>query len=171
MAELARSLRSVSCAAFPAESPRASTCTRGYSHLRFPSDKFHSTSTMTNVFRTFLLLALLALGGEALAQPCHEGEEAETTVAEVSHSISSPKHHQPAEVAHCSNGACEDASATGSPHDCDQACSCCPGHCASALPTTVADTEFLIRNLSSTAYRPLDSSPAPESDIRPPIPA
>ena len=125
---------------------------------------------MTNVFRTFLLLALLALGGKALAQPCHEDAQVEGPVAEASLAISAEK--SPSAVGgHCSNRACEDATAPAAPHDCDQVCGCCPGHCASALPTTAADTEFLISNLSSTAYRPLDSSPAPESDIRPPIPA
>lgn len=131
---------------------------------------------MANVFRTCLLLALLALGGEALAQPCHDDAQVDMGVSAPEAQASNTDHlagstHQPASSSHCSNRSCEESAATGAPHDCDNACNCCPGHCANALPGSGATTEFPVSNQSSTDYRPLDSSPAPESDIRPPIAA
>lgn len=122
---------------------------------------------MTNVFRTVLLFTLLALGGEVLAQPCHSDDQSAMPVAETGNAT---QVHL-ASRDHCNSGACKDAADTGAPHDCGPLCSCCPGHCANALPASAADTEFPINGLAPTAYRPLDSSPAPESEIRPPIPA
>ena len=125
---------------------------------------------MTNVFRALLLLALLALGGEALAQPCHEGKPVNAPMSDAGHTVPAADNLSQ-KSSHCSKRECTESSATGAAHDCDNACSCCPGHCANALPATLANTEFPVSNQSSTAYRPLDSSPAPESHIRPPIPA
>ncbi|MBY6192034.1 hypothetical protein [Microbulbifer agarilyticus] len=142
---------------------------------------------MLNVLQTLLLLALLAITGEAAAMHCGGSENAQhgetshhqaTVVAEPAptHAIADTAEQE----ASCSHGQCgtqhtephTDTHTKPSSHtDCDGSCACCPGHCANCIPASVQVAEFHSFARSVTAYRPLDSTPAPESSIRPPITA
>lgn len=140
---------------------------------------------MLRALKTLLLLALFAVTGEAAAVHC--GSESEHTprsgapMAEHNQAAASNPHRSEAELtaataaekpARCSRSECEDAhTASASHQDCDGSCNCCPGLCTNAIPVSVTIAEFISFTLSHTAYRPLDSTPAPESTIRPPIPA
>ncbi|TLM73999.1 hypothetical protein ACONUD_18460 [Microbulbifer harenosus] len=139
---------------------------------------------MFNALKTLLLLALLAVTGEAAAVHCgsENGHEPRSEIQVAEQAPAGNPHHGHTEPvaatavvdksAHCSHGQCEDTHTTSAPHqNCDGSCSCCPGHCANAIPVSATIAEFISFLRSHTAYRPLDSTPAPESTIRPPIPA
>lgn len=151
---------------------------------------------MFNVLKALMLLALLAVCGEAAAMHCdreqaHQQESAHDKLAhdqEIAHKPSSSADQHAAtpnrssqglraastsqSASTCSNGQCEDAHTASAPHrDCDGSCSCCPGHCANAIPASAMVAEFASFTRSTTAYRPLNSNPAPEATIRPPISA
>ncbi|WP_105102988.1 hypothetical protein [Microbulbifer pacificus] len=134
---------------------------------------------MLNALKTLLLLALLAITGEAAAMHCGSedghGQHSETQIVEQVQVAKADPHRTMAaaeKAAHCRQGQCEGAHTASSPHqDCDGSCNCCPGHCANVIPVSMTVAEFISFIHSQTAYRPLDSTPAPESTIRPPIPA
>lgn len=139
---------------------------------------------MLNALKTLLLLALLAITGEAAATHCGserkhpQGSDAQ--VAESKLIADHNPHHSKAgaktgatsaeEPTACSHGQCEKSHSASTPHqNCDGSCNCCPGHCANVIPASAMMAEFVSFSRSHTAYRPLDSTPAPESAIRPPI--
>ncbi|MCA0901984.1 hypothetical protein [Microbulbifer agarilyticus] len=135
---------------------------------------------MFNVLKTLLLLALLAITGETAAMHCG-GSENEQHGEDGHHQATTHVIAGTAEQdASCSHGQCAtsdnkshtDTHTKPSSHtDCDGSCACCPGHCANCIPASVPVAEFHSFARSVTAYRPLDSTPAPESAIRPPITA
>lgn len=122
---------------------------------------------------TLLLLLLLAIAGQALAAPCAEmvshemdgHDEAVQAPAEPMHGMDHKMRCNEATTAsHCS-----ETTATGGSVDCDQTCGCCPGHCAGALPASDLQATAPLRNTPATAYAEINSSPEPETAIRPPI--
>lgn len=112
---------------------------------------------------TLLLLLLLAIAGRVLAAPC----ATETVDDYAAVAASQQAHcHQPGDTAH--QGHCvQQGDQAGS--DCEQSCNCCPGHCATILPSANGPSGTPAGVSPITAYSEDNSSPAPESAIRPPI--
>jgi len=113
---------------------------------------------------TLLLLLLLAISGRVLAAPC-------ATEAHGDHvAVAAPQQahcHQLADTDHCAQQG--DQAHNPSSVDCEQGCNCCPGHCATALPAGNGPSGAPVGASPATAYTEDNSSPAPESAIRPPI--
>jgi len=114
---------------------------------------------------TLLLLLLLAITGRALAAPC-------ATDAHGDHAAAAAATPQQAHCHHSGDAAHEKPCAqqgdqTGG--DCERGCNCCPGHCATALPSSNAPCGMPAGVSPATAYREDNSSPSLESAIRPPI--
>ncbi|MGL6162196.1 hypothetical protein [Microbulbifer sp.] len=114
-----------------------------------------------------LLLLLLVLCGQALAAPCAEMDshgEGQTPAGSM---------HDTGRDMHCDKAAgadhCTETTAVGENTDCDQTCGCCPGHCVGALPAGDFQATAPLRNTPATAYAEINSSPEPETAIRPPI--
>jgi len=108
----------------------------------------------TGLFRTLLLIALLALTGQGLAAPCG-ADGAMPAGASVSDSCQSMTMDM--EHAHQNHGCHGDS---GAPD-----CHCCAG----GLPAQETAAALVPHSATSTAYRPFDSSPEPELALRPPI--
>ncbi|WP_308365922.1 MULTISPECIES: hypothetical protein [unclassified Microbulbifer] len=117
---------------------------------------------------TLLLLLLLAIAGRALAAPCAEMDSHDEAVQAPAESMLGMDHKM-----HCDEATvtshCSETTTTGENTDCDQTCGCCPGHCAGALPAGDLQAAAPLRNTPATAYAEINSSPEPETAIRPPI--
>ncbi|WP_323844300.1 hypothetical protein [Microbulbifer magnicolonia] len=127
------------------------------------------------IAKSLLLLMLITVFGQVMAQPCADmhaqmmGASAEMTV---DHPMGDADDDH---AAHCGDGEamaaelqshCGEAQSTA--EDCGQSCTCCPGHCASVLPTTALGSNSLPRAFPINTYRDITSSPNPESAIKPP---
>ncbi len=125
---------------------------------------------MFNTLRTLLLLVLFAVAGEALAAPCDSGSDHQAPG--ISHDAVNMPHKSMESIARhqqCADHGCNSRSELQTHHSCDSDCNCCPGVCTSVIPTSANPTELIGFSLPRTAYRSLDSSPEPETAIRPPI--
>lgn len=114
---------------------------------------------------TLLLLLLLAIAGRALAAPCATETHGDHAAA----AVATPQQahcHQPGDTTHQGHCSQQDDQASG---DCERGCNCCPGHCSTALPSGNGPCGVRTGVAPVTAYRENNSSPAPESAIRPPI--
>ncbi|SEA46419.1 hypothetical protein [Microbulbifer marinus] len=116
--------------------------------------------------RILLIFLLLALNGQAFAAPCASTRDGDNS------------HHQGAEPAtadHCAVAEnahhCESGDADETLEACEQACSCCPGHCASAMPGSEIHGSANLPTMAKAVYAELHSSPLPEAALRPPIAA
>ncbi|WP_323845504.1 hypothetical protein [Microbulbifer magnicolonia] len=125
------------------------------------------------IAKSLLLLMLITVFGQVMAQPCAD-MHAQTMTASVemmgTHPMDDDDHD-----GHCGDGMavaaeaqshCGEAPAAAD--DCGQSCTCCPGHCASVLPTTELGSNSLPRLFAINTYRDITSSPKPESAIKPP---
>lgn len=122
--------------------------------------------------RILLITLALALNGQAFAAPCAQGSNGSsdhhgnTTAETGNHCAMEQGSH------HCPDPA-------GQPHhtpgdtveSCEQACSCCPGHCASAVPGNEMQNATAHFASASTLYTEIQSTPYPETALRPPITA
>lgn len=126
---------------------------------------------------------LATVFGQAAAQACvdmHGRPMASQTAGEQTathQSGSGDRAAQAAAMAPC-GGDAQDANqdtrhcdSTASVEDCGPGCTCCPGHCASALPVAEQYPHQPPRAIPASAYREITSTPVPESEFRPPIPA
>ncbi|MFC6978078.1 hypothetical protein [Microbulbifer taiwanensis] len=108
--------------------------------------------------RTLLILMLLLITGQAASAPCASDAfiSAQVSVENSHCQMQSMEHH-------CNQ--------SGEEHtDCEQACKCCPGHCASALPSADRKDPAPTRLALATSYSKIIPSPLPETALRPPIP-
>ncbi|WP_346837538.1 hypothetical protein [Microbulbifer sp. SAOS-129_SWC] len=111
----------------------------------------------TGFLHTLLLIALLALTGQALAASC--GIDTDSTLTTAAAMTADNGHCAPA---HHQDNRCDSDSVA-------QGCHCCPGHCSGAL---AADESFVVapqRSGNATTYLRFVSSPEPDSALRPPI--
>ncbi|MFI2811479.1 MULTISPECIES: hypothetical protein [unclassified Microbulbifer] len=132
--------------------------------------------------RTLLLLMLVTVFGQVAAQACVDMHGQVPAAV----SLSGPGEASPAEgtagmagMDHCGESNidpvsdnrdhCADPATAGD--DCTQECTCCPGHCASAVPVAEDCASQPLRPVSDSTYREIVSSPVPESEFRPPITA
>lgn len=111
--------------------------------------------------RPLLLILLLVLAGQAPAAPCASGIGGDTMP------MSADGDHCPAGAGgdygqH--GGACTEPSS-----DCEQNCNCCPGHCTSLLLANDGSAAHFPGHSPATPYREFDTSPDPETALRPPI--
>ncbi|WP_073273355.1 hypothetical protein [Microbulbifer donghaiensis] len=116
--------------------------------------------------RILLIFLLLALNGQAFAAPC------------ASTGTGDDSHHQSSDLAtadHCamdeSAHHCDSGGTGKTLEACEQACSCCPGHCASAMPGSEIHGSVSQPTTAKAIYVELHSSPLPEAALRPPIAA
>ncbi|WP_091510388.1 hypothetical protein [Microbulbifer yueqingensis] len=122
--------------------------------------------------RILLITLALALNGQAFAAPCAGGKSGGEQGGEHHQSGHTVKHCAP-EAHHCAAAGTARFSKVqdSGTESCEQACSCCPGHCASAVPgneLTGAANHYAI---ASTLYSEIHSTPHPETALRPPITA
>ncbi|WP_237055644.1 hypothetical protein [Microbulbifer sediminum] len=132
--------------------------------------------------RALLLLMLLTVFGQVTAQPCVDMQSPLSTGHPASTEQAPPAHDDMGSSArvpgmeHCDNAAmtgkadsshCDDTAVASD--DCAPECSCCPGHCASAVPVADSHTPLSPRHVPECTYREIASTPHPESEFRPPI--
>lgn len=124
--------------------------------------------------RILLLMLALTLNGQAFAAPCGVRDGQVGEVGDHHHAAA------PQASAHCAEATdshhCHQSGGPGiepadSPQSesCEQACSCCPGHCASAITASEHTGSTLHRLAGKAFYSEPQSSPLPEATIRPPI--
>ncbi|WP_323845499.1 hypothetical protein [Microbulbifer magnicolonia] len=116
--------------------------------------------------RFLLLFLLLALNGQAFAAPCASAGGGDDSHHQSEHSATA-SHCSVDETAHH----CDSADAGETLEACEQACSCCPGHCASAMPGSEFTGSASLPAADNAIYVELHSSPLPEAALRPPIAA
>ena len=136
--------------------------------------------------RSLLFLMLITVFGQVMAQSCadlHGQMAVASTMEEMDESAghqrthSSPSAEEGQHHDHCGDGMTVPQTQTShcdaqpTADDCGQGCSCCPGHCASALPAAETKAAQAVGCAQISSYHDIASSPEPESAIRPPIPA
>ncbi|WP_250459229.1 hypothetical protein [Microbulbifer litoralis] len=114
----------------------------------------------TGILPLLLSLLLLALAGQAMAAPCAP-ESADA----------SPMHSHAGDGATAAGAAHKKTGDHGADCESHGQCGqgCCPGLCASALPAAEPRPACLPGSARPENYRTFNSSPAPESPLRPPI--
>lgn len=120
--------------------------------------------------RLLLLMLALTLNGQAFAAPC--GSFREGSGGHHQMSDGNPAHcEEEASAHHCHQGAeaSMDIADDTSAESCEQACSCCPGHCASAITVAEHSSSYNFRGTDSSLYANSHASPLPEAKLRPPI--
>ncbi|WP_193161764.1 hypothetical protein [Microbulbifer hainanensis] len=126
------------------------------------------------IAKSLLMLMLITVFGQVMAQPCADMAQMMSAGANMvgAHAmVGSGEGHE----SHCDDGMTMAADlqshcdkAPNAADDCGQSCTCCPGHCASVLPTTGFSSNSLPRTFAINTYRDISSSPNPESPIKPP---
>ncbi|SHF18144.1 hypothetical protein SAMN04487965_1564 [Microbulbifer donghaiensis] len=127
------------------------------------------------IAKSLLLLMLITVFGQVMAQPCadmHTQMMTSSTEMMGDHRMEDGGDEHDA---HCGDGMAMAAElqshcgeAPSAADDCGQSCTCCPGHCASVLPTTELGSNAVPPAFAINTYRDITSSPNPESAIKPP---
>ncbi|MCK7598551.1 hypothetical protein M0G74_14830 [Microbulbifer sp. CAU 1566] len=131
----------------------------------------------TPLYRLLLLLLALTLNGQAFAAPCGSinggsSEGSDSNESGSHHQMTSAmSNHCDANAHHChqGSGTTVDSADKTSAQSCEQACSCCPGHCASVITVTEHASQLSPLASYSAFYSNSHASPLPEAQLRPPI--
>ncbi|UHQ56781.1 hypothetical protein [Microbulbifer sp. YPW16] len=118
--------------------------------------------------RILLITLALALNGQAFAAPCAGGNSGGEHGGE-HHQAGQAAQHCAPESHHCDATSQASTIQDSGPESCEQACSCCPGHCASAITAQSVHGPAALAPVAHTLYAELQSSPLPEAALRPPI--
>ncbi|SDJ96786.1 hypothetical protein [Microbulbifer yueqingensis] len=132
--------------------------------------------------RALLLLMLVTVFGQVAAQACVDMHGQLPTDSAASAESSTSSHHEmnvttgTASMDHCGDGPMGDTAESGhcadpaaASEECGQECTCCPGHCASAVPLADQRTATSLGAVPESSYLEIASSAPPESEFRPPI--
>ncbi|WP_156035105.1 hypothetical protein [Microbulbifer sp. HZ11] len=119
--------------------------------------------------RILLLLMTLTLNGQAFAAPCGSRDAGSGEHHQTATSARIEQCAQGAHQHHCHQGGDTEAAEPSPASSCEQACSCCPGHCASAIPAAEHTEPARPIITSITLYNISHSAPLPETTLRPPI--